>query len=140
MSSPITAPQANTPTVPQTPQPSLPIVHPCRDHPDKPLEFYCESEQCMKLICSSCISSHSRHKITQISEAAIAFKAEFEGPKFSIEGHCHEISTYIASIDESKQNFDTECDETVQCITNFSDATIAMITELKKYLYNKIIN
>ena len=135
MLSPITVQQANTPTVPQTPpQPSLPIVYPCPDHPDKPLEFYCENEQCMKLICSSCISSHSRHKITQISEAAVALKAEFEGPKFSIEGHCHEIHTYIAKIDETKQNFDTECDEAVQCISNYFEAAIAMFTEQKKVL------
>ena len=135
MLSPITVQQANTPTVPQTPpQPSLPIVYPCPDHLDKPLEFYCENKQCMKLICSSCISSHSRHKITQISEAAVALKAEFEGPKFSIEGHCNEIHTYIANIDETKQNFDTECDEAVQCISNYFEAAIAMFTEQKKVL------
>ena len=139
MLSPITVQQANTPTVPQTPlQPSLPIVYPCPDHPDKPPEFYCESEQCMKLICSSCISSHSRHKITQISEAAVAFKAEFKDPKLSIEEHCRDINTYIVKVDESKQNFNTECDKAIQCITNFSDATIAMITEQKEVLVQQV--
>ena len=127
--------KATTPTVPETPpQPSLPIVYPCPDHPDKPLEFYCESEQCMKLICSSCVSNHSRHKITQILEAAVAFKAEFEGSKLSIKEHCHEIHNYITKIDESKQNLNTECDESVQCITSYFEAAITMIIEQKEVL------
>ena len=133
----MTAQKATTPTVPEleTPsQPSLPIVYPCPDHPDKPLEFYCESEQCMKLICSSCVSNHSRHKITQISEAAVAFKAEFEGPKLSIEEHHREIHNYIAKVDESKQNLNTECDKAVQCITSYFEAAITMITEQKEVL------
>ena len=75
----------------------------CADHSDKRMEWYCET--CGKLICSSCVSSGSKHHTHEYNSLGKAF----EKYKVEIGSAIRPMEEKLASMRKALEDLDNNC-------------------------------